>query len=251
MGLVWLWGGVDKTVWQPGIGSTASWQGIFVVLVSGLVLVATLLVLKSIPLAERDKRFKIVMIVWLAIMAVFFALWIFSHTQVLSSMRDFFFNATQELAGVGFLLLGIESFLEEPRGQNPGWLYLMVGLYALTWGLLHSLLLRETGLSWTGVLATCSVGLYLLAVSLILRFSSDLYRGKRRGCGNLMTLLAYKTFGMLLLAFYFCVMLVFFGLSFAATTPEMSRFCLYAGWMLLGAGAVWLGVSRIRHWDWI
>jgi len=83
--------------------------------------------------------------------------------------------------------------------------------------------------SWLGILAICAVGLYLLAVSLILRFSSDLYRGKHMGCGDWIALLGYKSVGTLLLVFYSCVALVFFGLSFVSTTSETSHFCLYTG----------------------
>jgi hypothetical protein len=215
---------------------------------------AALFVLKSISRLDRDRRTKILIALlspyWIAV-AVFVVL---SFVPATSKMSDFYTYSISTLLGAASLLMGAELFLEEPRGQNPGWLCLGVGLIPLLVGIV-GIVLQPRGMgipiSWIGVLAICVVGFYLLAVSLILRFSSDIYRGRRRGCGDLMALLAYKTFGMLLLGFYFCVMLVFFGLSFVSTTPEVGHFCLYAGWMLLGAGAVWLGVSRIRHWNWI
>ena len=254
MGLVWSWGGIYRTVWRPGIGSAASWQGISVVLLSGLGVAAALSVLKSVSCLGRDRRVKILIALlspyWI-VMAIFVAL---SFVPATSKMSDFYTYSISTLLGAANLLMGLELFLEDPRGQNPGWLYLLAGLIPLLVGMVGIILQpRGTGvpISWTGVLASCAVGFYLLAVSFILRFSPEVYRGKRRGCGNLMTLLAYKTFGMLLLAFYLVVMPVFFGLSFVSTMPETGHFCLYAGWMLLGAGAVWLGVSRIRHWGWI
>jgi hypothetical protein len=254
MGLVWLWGGIYRTVWKPGIGSFASWLGLTVVIVSCFCIAPALWLLKSISLADRNRRRNVgltLLSAYLIADVVFATLAIVKRTDVLS---DFYLYSISTFLGVFNIFMGLNLFLEEPRGQNPGWLYLLAGLIPLLVGLV-GIILQPRGagvpISWTGILATCTVGLYLLAVSLILRSSSDLYRGKRMGCGDLIALLGYKSIGMLLLAFYFCVMLVFFGLSFASTMPETSHFCLYTGWTLLGAGAVWLGISRIRHWDWV
>ena len=254
MGLVWLWGGCYRTIWKPGLGSFVSWLGIAIVLTSCAPLVVALVALKSMPLAERSRRRKVELTLWgiyLAAAVVFLAL---SVSKTIEALRDFYLYSVSTSLGAFNIFLGLDLFLENPHGQNSGWLYLGVGLIPLLVGMV-GVVLRPRGMgipiSWIGVLAICAVGLYLLAVSLIFRFSSDLYRGKRMGCGDLIALLSYKSIGMLLLAFYLCVMLVFFGLSFVSTMPETGHFCLYAGWMLLGAGAVWLGVSRIRHWDWI
>ena len=254
MGLVWLWGGVYRTVWKPGIGSFASWLGLTVVTVSCLGLALTLWLLKSIPPADRNRRRNVGLIllsVYLIADAVFVAL---SFIKRADPLGDFYLFSVSTLLGASNLFIGMDLFLEDARGQNPGWLYLGVGLIPLLVGMV-GVVLQPRGkgipISWIGVLAICVVGLYLVAVSLILRISSDLYRGKHMGCGDLIALLGYKSIGTLLLVFYFCVMLVSFGLSLISTTPETSRFCLHTGWTLLGAGAVWFGVSRIRCWDWI
>jgi len=253
MGIVWLWGGIYRTVWKPGISSFVSWLGLTVVIVSCLYTASALWLLKSIPLADRNRRRKvglILLLVYLIACVVFVTL---SFVKRADALGDFYTYSVSTLLGAFNIFIGLDLFLEDPRGQNLGWLYLGVGLIPLLVGMVGVVLQprgKSIPISWAGVLALCVVGVYLLAVSLILRFSSDLYRGKRMGCGDLIALLGYKSLGTLLLVLYLCVMLVSFGLSFISATPETSHFCLYAGWTLLGAGAVWLGVSRIRHWDW-
>jgi hypothetical protein len=253
VGLIWFIMGIDKTVLSPGFGSVVSWIGVSFALYSCFFVSIALLALKTC-FADRsryNRTLKILALVYGSVAALLLVLLFVKKT---AAMSDFFLGVGYVWLGTFNGIMGLSAFLENPRGQNPGWLYLMVGLTALMWGGVAEYIRAAhlvPAIRWTGAVVVAGIGLYLVAATLILKFSSEIYGGKRRGCGNLMALLAYKTFGRLLLAFYFCVTLVFFGLSFAATTPEMSHFCLYTAWMLLGAGAVWLGVSRIRHWDWI
>jgi hypothetical protein len=252
--LLWFWIGIQRIIWQPGLGSAISWMGIAVALVSCLCVMAAIFVLQSLPLADlaRRKRVEVItLLVAVTAMAVFIVLALVSPR---SELHDFYFYSASILIGAANVFMGLDTILEKPHEQNIGWFYLMVGLAVLVWGSALSVIpLVGTGFPvlWASVSALLGAGLYLTTVTLVLHYPSEVNRGRRAGCGALVTSLTYGTIGTLMLSFYLCAMVLAFMLSFAITAPQIKQFLLFTAWTLLGAGAIRLGVCRLRGWDWI
>ena len=254
IGLVWFWDGIYRIIWQPGLGSVISWMGIAVALVSCLCVMTALFMLQSLPPADRARRRRIEVVTFLIALAAMAVFIVLALALPRSELHDFYLYSGWTLIGAVNIFMGLDTFLEKPHEQNPGWLYLMFGLAVLGWGATVSVLrLVGTGfpILWASVSVVLGVGFYLTIVTLVLHYPAKVNRGERAGCGALVTSLAYGTTGMLMLSFYVCALVLAFMLSFTLTAPEIKQILLFAAWTLLGAGSIWLGVCRLRGWDWV
>ena len=229
-------------------------MGIAVALASCLCVMTALFVLQSLPLTDRARRKRVGLVTLLIALAAMVVFIVLSLALPRSELRDFYIYSVPTLIGAANIFMGLDTFLEKPREQNPGWLYLMLGLAVLAWGATVSILrLVGTGFPvlWASASVVLGVGFYLTIVTLVLHYPSEMNRGERAGCGALVTSLAYGTTGMLMLSFYVCAMVLALMLSFAFAAPQIKQFLLFAAWTLLGAGSIWLGVCRLRGWDWV
>jgi hypothetical protein len=254
IGLVWFWTGIEGTILQPGLGSVISWMGIAVALVSCLCVMTALFMLRSLPPTDRARRRRVEVIPLLIALVAMVVFIVLALALPRSELHDFYTYSTWILLGALNIFIGSDAFLERPHEQNPGGLYLVLGLAVLAWGSAFSVIpLVGTGFPvlWASTSVVLGASLYLAAVTLVLRYPSEANRGQRTGCGALIASLAYGATGMLMLSFYLCTMILAFMLSFAVTAPQIAQFLRFVAWTLLGAGAIWLGVCQLRGWDWV